>query len=97
MNIPMKSANTLETFIEIAYTASVDSSCWPRDAGGSTSNPGPRMLANRRASNFDRRVLVQFDVNAIEAAASAEHLLSRIDIHHRQVSAKGAGQDRRTA
>ena len=95
MNIPMNSAKTLETFIEIAYTARVDSSCWPRDAGGSTSNPTPSALLISRLSVLDGEALAHFQIDAIEPPPAAEHLLRRIDVHDREVAAKGAGQTAR--
>ena len=40
----------------------------------------------------DAGALLHRNVNAVELAAAAEHFLSGVDVHHRQIAAESAGQ-----
>ena len=45
--------------------------------------------------SIDRRPFLQLQVDTVEAAAASEHLLRRVDVHHRQVAAERARQPAR--
>ena len=84
MNIPMKSAKRLEMFTIIEYAAVIASNCWPRLDGGSNLKARTEERRQFALRLRQRAAGLDGEVDPIERAAAAEHLLRGVDVHDRR-------------
>ena len=56
--------------------------------------PGAELHLERALDVGERRAWREGQIDAIERAPASEHLLSRVDVHDREIAAKGARQSR---